>query len=98
MSINLETDDLRPVNDFVQARFGKRISPATAWRWRLRGINGAKLEVVKFGGCWCTTKDAFAEFLRRQNENCQPSPLDTDAPAERSAATTKKLRAAGVLT
>ncbi len=96
-TINPEVDDLRPVNDFVLARFGKRISPATAWRWRLRGVNGAKLEVVKFGGCWCTTAAAFALFVRQQTANCQPAPIGSDAPAERSAATTKKLRAAGLL-
>jgi uncharacterized protein DUF1580 len=96
-TINPEVDDLRPVNDFVQARFGKRISPATAWRWRLRGVNGAKLEVVKFGGCWCTTAAAFALFVRQQTANCQPPPSPSGAPAERSANTKRKLAAAGLL-
>ncbi len=95
--IDLEVDDLRPINDFVKARFGKRNSPATNWRWRLNGVNGAKLECVRFGGCWCTTAGAFADFIRAQTANCQPAPLDSDAPTERSAATTKKLAAAGLL-
>ena len=95
--IDPEVDDLRPVNDFVLARFGKRISPATQWRWRLRGVNGAKLSCVRFGACWCTTAAAFADFLRQQTANCSPVTLDSDAPAERSAATSKKLKAANLL-
>ena len=96
-AINLETDDLRPVNDFVRARFGKRVSPATLWRWHAKGVNSVRLEVVKFGGCWMTTAAAFAEFVRRQTENCSPAPMDSDAPAERSDAKLKKLAAAGLL-
>jgi len=95
--IDPEVDDLRPVNDFVKARFGKRISPATSWRWRLKGVNGAKLSCVRFGGCWCTTAAAFADFIRAQTANCQPAPLGTDAPTERSEATKRKLAAAGLL-
>ena len=97
MSINLETDDLIPVSRLIQQRLGKRISPATLWRWRLKGINGARLECVLCGGCWMTTAKSFAEWVRAQTANCQPAPLDTDAPTERSAATTKKLAAAGLL-
>ena len=95
--IDIEVDDLRPVNDFVKARFGKRISPATNWRWRLKGVNGAKLECVRFGGCWCTTRAAFADFIRVQTANCQPVMLDSAAPTERSAATTAKLKASGLI-
>ena len=95
--IDPEVDDLRPINDIVKARFGNRNSPATNWRWRLKGVNGAKLSCVRFGGCWCTTAAAFADFIRAQTANCQPATLDTEAPTERSAATTKKLAAAGLL-
>lgn len=96
-TINPEVDDLRPVNEFVAARFGKRISPATLWRWRLRGTNGAKLICVRFGGCWCTTAAAFADFVRAQTENCSPATISDAVPAERSAVTAKKLAAAGLL-
>ncbi len=96
-TINLEIDDLRPVNKFVRARFGKRVSPATLWRWHAKGSNGARLEVVKCGGCWMTTAAAFAEFIRVQTANCTPTPIGNDAPVERSAATKKKLAAAGLL-
>jgi hypothetical protein len=96
--IDPEVDDLRPVNTIAQQILGKRIPPATSWRWIRKGVNGGvKLPVVKSGGCWMTTRAAFAEFLLAQTANCQPALLDTDAPAERSAETAKKLAAAGLL-
>ena len=95
--INIETDALVPLGELAQQRLGKRPSPATLWRWRLRGVNGARLAVVKSGGCWMTTHKAFGDFLQQQTANCQPTPLDSDAPTERSAATTAKLSAAGLI-
>ena len=97
MAINLETDDLIPVGQLLKQRLGTRKSPATVWRHRLKGINGARLECVLCGGCWMTTVGAFAEWVRQQTANCQSAPLGNDAPAERTAATTKKLAAAGLL-
>ena len=44
-----------------------------------------------------TTTAAFAAFIRTQTANCSSAPMHDDAaPAERSAATTKKLAAAGL--
>lgn len=97
MAINLETDELSPVAVIAKQMLGKRPAPSTSCRWHIKGVNGAKLEVVKSGPCWMTTRAAFVEFLRAQTANCQPAPLDSDAPAERPAATIKKLAAAGLL-
>ncbi|MFM9962877.1 MAG: DUF1580 domain-containing protein [Planctomycetaceae bacterium] len=97
MSINLETDELIPLAVVATRRLGKRPSPATLWRWLNKGVNGARPSVVKSGGCWMTTRTAFAEFLREQTANCSPAPMGDDAPAERSAATAAKLKAAGLL-
>ena len=44
--INIETDDLVPLGILAAQRLGKRRSPATLWRWRLHGVNGARLAVV----------------------------------------------------
>ena len=97
MAINLETDDLIPVGTLIKQRLGKRPSPATLWRWRLKGVSGVKLECVLVGGIWYSTAAAFAQFVRSQTANVQPAPLDSDAPAERSDATKRKLAAAGLL-
>ena len=48
--INLETDKLRPLSYVIRDRIGKRTSPATLWRWRLKGVNGVRLECVRVGG------------------------------------------------
>src|SRR4030095_8336396 len=102
MSATIEpaSEALRPVNEIIKARLGKRISPATLWRWRLKGVNGVRLECLRVGGCWVTTDAAFAEFLRAQTENalaaCTGS-VDADKPAERSPEKVRRLRAAGLL-
>lgn len=95
-SINVENDELIPVGTLLRRKLGRRIPPATQNRWRLHGVAGAKLECVRCG-CWMTTEAAFAEFVRAQTANCTPAPMHDDAPTERSAATTKKLAAAGLL-
>jgi hypothetical protein len=102
MSANIdpEVDDLRPVNEVIKARLGKRISPATLWRWRLKGVNGTKLECLRLGGCWLTTDAAFGEFLRAQTANalaaCNGGGA-SDLPSERSPEKVRRLKAAGVL-
>ncbi len=36
--INVECDELIPVTQLVKDRLGKRISPATRWRWIKKGV------------------------------------------------------------
>jgi hypothetical protein len=97
--IDPEHDDLRPLNEVIKARLGKRISPATLWRWRLKGVNGVRLECLRVGGCWVTTHAAFAEFLRAQTQNVLKSRGDgvPHSPGERSPEKVRRLQAAGLL-
>jgi hypothetical protein len=100
VTIDPAADQLRPVNDVIKARLGKRISPPTLWRWRLKGVNGVKLECLRVGGHWVTTDAAFAEFLRAQTANVLAScnvGSASDAPCERSPEKVRRLRDAGVL-
>lgn len=69
MAIDPESDFLAPVLEVIRQRLGKSVSPATSWRWRQIGINGAKLECVRSGGRWMSTPAAFGEFLRNQTAN-----------------------------
>jgi hypothetical protein len=78
MSIDCEVDDLRPVNEIIKARLGKRVCSSTLWRWRLKGVNGVRLECVRVGGLWATTAEAFARFLDAQTAALQPA--DNIAP------------------
>ena len=96
-AINVECDQLVPLGTLLKQRLGKRPSPATQWRWRLHGVGGVRLECVLVGGVWYTTAAAFAEFVRVQTANCSPTPMDSDAPAERSDVKKRKLAVAGLL-
>ena len=64
MTIDLEADELIPIGDLTKKRLGKRVSPATIWRWRLKGVKAGgitvKLEAVRVAGVWHTTAAAFA--------------------------------------
>lgn len=93
-------DDLRPVNEIIKARLGKRISPATLWRWRLKGVNGVRFECIRVGGVWCTTATAFAQFLNAQTANALAACTggsSEDTPPERSPEKVRRLKAAGLL-
>lgn len=92
--IDLENDELLPVIEVCQARLGRRISPVTLWRWRLKGVNGSKLECVRVGARWFTTHAAFTQFLREQQP--PPAPAEEDSGV-RSESMTRRLKAAGLL-
>lgn len=100
IEIDVEHDDLRPVNDLIKARLGRRVAPATLWRWRTIGVSGGiKLPMVRVGGIWHSTALCVVEWIRQQTEHCgQSAPTDLAAtPAERPERTTRKLQAAGLL-
>lgn len=90
-------DDLRPIGEVINARLGKRISPATLWRWRLKGVNGVRLQCLRLGGCWLTSNAAFGEFLRAQTENALAACTGgraVDAPVEHSPERVRRLKSA----
>lgn len=89
--IDLESDTLVPVTELAKRRLGRRIPPASVWRWVRKGCRGVKLEAVHVRGIWHSTDAAFADFIRRQTaavlgERPQPQDAADDA-----------LTAAGVL-
>lgn len=92
-------DDLRPIGEVVKARLGKRISPATLWRWRLKGVNGVRLQCLRLGGSWLTSDAAFGEFLRAQTRNVLAACAGptADAPRERSSQKIRRPPATGRL-
>jgi hypothetical protein len=42
-------------------------SPATMWRWAVKGVDGVKLETFKIGGRRYTTAEALDRFVARLN-------------------------------
>jgi hypothetical protein len=74
--IDLERDELVPIQELCRRQLGKRVSPATLWRWLQRGVKGGKLEGVYAAGQWLTTPAAFADFLRRTTAAKLGQPID----------------------
>ncbi len=97
MDINLQSDILLTLSDACR-RFPHRPSPATLWRWRVKGVHGVRLECVRVGSRWCTTQQAVERFLMHQTEavmarHCQePEPSPDRDPAQE-----RRLRQAGLL-
>ena len=94
--IDVETDTLTSVRSLARQRLGKNIAPSTIWRWVRKGCRGCRLEAVQVMGTWHSTPPAFAAFITGQTAAAFGA--DAPATAERSATTTKKLLAAGLLT
>jgi hypothetical protein len=88
--IDLTTDQLRPVAQVAADCTGRRPSPASVWRWTRKGTRGGRLEAYYVHGVWCTTPEAFADFIRRQTDAALATPA-ADEPDD------EQLRAAGLL-
>lgn len=80
--------------------FPNKPSPATLWRWRVKGVNGVRLSCIRVGRSWLTTKAALLDFLEKQTQahtTETPPKSSTTGGAERSEALTRRLREAGCL-
>jgi len=100
--IDLQNDELIPVQQVIKERLGHKVAPATAWRWRLKGVKVAgqcfKLECVRCGCNWLTTREAFARFLQAQTEAATAAHDHTvDGTPERSEDTKRRLQSQGLL-
>ena len=97
--IDVERDELVPVGELVEQRLGRRLASSTTWRWIAKGVKvrgrTVKLPAVRVGGAWCTSRPAFADFLRRQTAAAL-APVETE-PTARPESTERKLREAGLI-
>jgi len=90
-----EHDDLRPVSLLARELTGRRPSPATIWRWCVKGTARAgRLPALTVFGSWHSTREALVEWLRRGSER---SAVPNDPPADRPASTERRLKEAGLL-
>lgn len=96
-AIDLDNDELLTLAEACRL-LPRKPSPSTLWRWRTKGVvvNGQRirLDCVRVGGKWHTTRSAFSEFLRRQTE---AATTDDTESTERSERTERKLTEAGLL-
>jgi hypothetical protein len=70
---------------FPAGRRGRPVHPATLTRWILAGVRRpggrrVRLEAVRLGGRWVTSREAIGRFVAALT----PEPGPTDAPALRS--------------
>lgn len=83
-----------PVQQICKRVIGKRVSPATLWRWIRKGTKGGKLEASHINGTWHCTAEQFADFMNRQTKAKLAKP---DSPDACSEASDDALRDAGLL-
>jgi hypothetical protein len=71
-----------------------RPSPATAWRWALKGIRGVKLETVMMGGRRYTSREAVDRFFAGLTEaRAAAAPAPSRLRAEQIARAAKRAAA-----
>jgi hypothetical protein len=58
-------------------------SPATMWRWALKGVDGVKLHTTKIGGRRYTTAEALDLFVARLNGPRSANDPQVSSPRER---------------
>lgn len=71
--IDVFSEELLPIAKSGVAFPGSNPSQATIQRFRLKGINGIKLESVKVGGLRYTSREAISRFIAAQNAEDAPT-------------------------
>jgi Protein of unknown function (DUF1580) len=105
MSILEETPvSLHEAAGLLPGTHGKPLNFSTVWRWILKGVLAAdgerrvKLEAVRLGGRWVTSREALQRFSESLTE--RPAPTgDMRTPTERKRRTTAakaKLKKMGI--
>ena len=64
--LKIQTETLiafRELPSWCEKHLGRRISPSTLHRWRLRGCRGVKLETLLIGGTRTTSTEALQRFF-----------------------------------
>ena len=66
--IQIQNESLIAFSDlprWCEENIGRRISPSTLHRWRLKGCRGIKLETLLIGGIRTTSAEALQRFFDR---------------------------------
>lgn len=70
MQIDVNRESLIPLGELARSlparRNNRPVHPSTLHRWRTSGLaGGIRLEAVRVGGAWHTSREAFARFCDR---------------------------------
>ena len=64
-------------------RRNRPVHTSTIHRWRRPGLRGVRLEAIRVGGAWHTTREAFAKFCKALT-SLEDSDIDTVTAPEES--------------
>ena len=80
-------------------RLGRPTHPSTVYRWISRGVRGVagvvKLEGVRIGGSWYTSREALQRFAEALT-NGSTETVRGDTPRQRAADADEELRRLGI--
>ena len=80
-------------------RLGRPTHPSTVYRWISRGVRGVagvvKLEGVRLGGSWYTSREALQRFAEALT-NGSTETVRGDTPRQRAADADEELRRLGI--
>jgi hypothetical protein len=95
--IDWENERVIPIKDvtkYVKSRCsGKRVSPATVWRWAKKRNN--PLETFVQGGGRFTSIEAIGRFIERCSNNTSTDPIQSSARARKAGQELRKLVGGG---
>lgn len=66
--INFDIEQLISLGEASRI-IGWNPSPATFWRWRVKGVNDVRLDCVRVGGRWMTSREAIRRFVEQSSSN-----------------------------
>jgi hypothetical protein len=64
-------------------RKGKPTHLSTVLRWILHGVHGIRLEGVRLGGRWLTSREALARFAEQLTARAEPAAIQVTSPSDR---------------
>jgi hypothetical protein len=66
----------------IERMGGKRVNVSTIHRWAFSGVRRVRLEAVRLGNVWYTTKQALQRFVERLTCVSLPEPPEFRPPSE----------------
>jgi hypothetical protein len=66
----------------IERRGGKRVNASTVWRWVHHGVKGVRLEALRLGNEWYTSREALQRFAERLTLQAMPEAPEVRFPSE----------------
>ena len=98
MAIDVEIEDVITLTEASWQIPGRKkaVSLCTMHRWRLKGFRGIKLECVRIGLEWQTSREAILRFIKAMNPVVTPAEETPTRRSKRCEAAKSELAAMGI--